>query len=107
MVNELSARAPKHGAREIIFSLLFVAASGMTGFGLLISWVPATDHTLHLYLFAIAIGLLVLAVPIGYLMGGKAPGTWRPTIATTIAIVIEVLLCIWLGWDSYTHLHHL
>jgi len=94
-------------AREIIFSLLFVAATGMTGFGFLIGWTPTRDHTLDFSLFSSSLVLLMVAVPIGYIKGRRTPGSWRPTTATTVAIVIELFLCIWLGWDSYTHLHHM
>jgi len=89
---------------EVTFSLLYVAGTGVMGFGILMGMTPSLDHTLDLSLFAAAAGLFLLAALIAALTW-KSKDIWHPPLIVLSFMTVQFSICLGLGWDAYTHLH--
>ena len=110
MADTLSARTNPGDAlsklRKIVFRILYGFATCLMVFGLLLAITPTNDHTLDLYVFGTSSGTFVLATLIGVL-GPKSADRWHPSMPTYGLILFQLVVCLWLAWDSLTHLHRL
>jgi hypothetical protein len=85
------------------FTLLYVGATVLWTFGVLISPAPTTDRSSEFFFLTASLGLFIAAAIIGC-WNWRNPQSWHPGLVFLLVLSLQFALALWLSWDYLAHI---